>query len=428
MHNINTINDIRRIFIIIFERVFITIFKWTNPLYILLTPFAYIARLCHLVPILLNMKIRNKQTLTYNKYNIVALPSDSNFIQDRWQSFQYIEMKLNESWSVDKCKVLFDDWSMKNFKCKANFINYEGDVKEYIETITRKKPSQVIINAPHLIIYFKNKISIFLDHYFCDGLIIADLFKVVFYEDNISNLVFPKYRSYPFISDYCAIEYLARMSIESIKYPPLISGIGAKTYLMTETLKKNEELIWNRWTIYAHGIYNVYEALPQDVSYLRIGLTVGFDTDTTFGNNRTGLIIVVIKRSPINLSHNEKILNYMEQFKTQTLERYIDAHTCYDVIRSYNMSYVRSSKMARIVDIYFTSFYYKEGPKNFSGGIGGFVGTLNNSENVYICATSFGTTSYFTYVTNWSQLNLNKLINNGLSLKYEFDNNDPNQF
>jgi hypothetical protein len=118
----------------------------------------------------------------------------------------------------------------------------------------------------------------------------------------------------------------------------------------------------------------------------------------------------------------------MEQFKTQTLARYIDAHTCYDVIRSYNMSYVRSSKMARLVDIYFTSFYYKEGPSNIIGGIGGFVGTLNNSENVYICATSFGTTTFFTYVTNWSQLNLNKLINNGLSLEYEFDNADPNQF
>jgi len=428
MHNINTINDIKRLFIIIFERVFITIFKWANPLYILLTPFAYIARLTHQVPILLNAKIRNKEILTYNKYNIVALPSDSNFIQNRWQSFQYIEWTLNECWTVDKCKVLFDDWSMKNFKCKANFIESQGNVKEYIETITRKKPSQVIINTTHLIVYSKNTLSIFMDHYFCDGLIIADLFKVVFYEDNISNLVFPKYESYPFISDYCAIEYLARMSIESIKYPPLISGIGAKTYLMTETLKKNEELIWNRWTIYAHGIYNVYEALPQDVSYLRVGLTVGFDTDTTFGNNRIGLIIVIIKRAPINLSYNEKILNYMDQFKTQTLARYIDAHTCYDVIRSYNMSYVRSSKMARIVDIYFTCFYYKEGPKNFSGGIGGFVGTLNNSENVYICATSFGTTSYFTYVTNWSQLNLNKLINNGLSLKYEFDNNDPNQF
>jgi len=428
MHNINTINDIKRLFIIIFERVFITIFKWANPLYILLTPFAYIARLTHQVPILLNAKIRNKEILTYNKYNIVALPSDSNFIQNRWQSFQYIEWTLNECWTVDKCKVLFDDWSMKNFKCKANFIESQGNVKEYIETITRKKPSQVIINTTHLIVYSKNTLSIFMDHYFCDGLIIADLFKVVFYEDNISNLVFPKYESYPFISDYCAIEYLARMSIESIKYPPLISGIGAKTYLMTETLKKNEELIWNRWTIYAHGIYNVYEALPQDVSYLRVGLTVGFDTDTTFGNNRIGLIIVNIKRAPINLSYNEKIINYIEQFKTQTLARYTDAHTCYDVIRSYNMSYVRSSKMARIVDIYFTSFYYKEGPRNFSGGIGGFVGTLNNSENVYICATSFGTTSYFTYVTNWSQLNLNKFINNGLSLQYEFDNNDPNQF
>ena len=64
---------------------------------------------------------------------------------------------------------------MKNFKCKSNFIENEGNVKEYIETITRKKPSEVIINTTHLIVYFKNSVIIFMDHYFCDGLIIIDL-------------------------------------------------------------------------------------------------------------------------------------------------------------------------------------------------------------------------------------------------------------
>ena len=430
MYNINTFNDIKQLFIIIFEYLFITIVKWINPLYILLTPFAYIARLCHQLPILLNVKARtlNKQSINYNKYGTLTLPSDSNFIQDRWQSFQYIEWKLSEYMAIDKLKVIFDDWSMKNFKCKSNFIENEGNVKEYIETITRKKPSEVIINTTHLIVYSKNSVSIFMDHYFCDGLIVADLLKVISYEDNISTITFPKYKSYPLISDYCAIEYLVRMFHENIKYPPLINGIGAKTHLMTEIVKKNEQLPWNRWTIYAHGIYNIYEALPEDVDYLRIGLTVGFDTDTTFGNNRIGLIIVIIKKPPANLIYNEKILNYMEQFKNQTLARYRDANTSYDIIRSYNMSYVRSSKMTRLVDIYFTSFYFKEEARNFIGGIGGFVGTLNNTENVYICATSFGSTTYFTYLSNWKQLNLNKLTSNGLTMEYEFDNNDPNQY
>lgn len=430
MYNISTFNGIKQLFIIIFEYLFIIIFKWINPLYILATPFVYIARLCHQVPILLNVRARtlNKQSINYNKYNTLTLPSDSNFIQDRWQSFQYIEWKLNENITIDKLKVLFDDWSMKNFKCKSNFIENEGNVKEYIETITRKKPSEVIINATHLIVYFKNTISIFMDHYFCDGLIVADLFKVIFYEDNISTIAFPKYRSYPLISDYCAIEYFARMSIENIKYPPLINGIGAKTYLMTEIVKKNEQLPWNRWTIYAHGIYNLYEALPQDVSYLRVGITVGFDADTTFGNNRIGLIIVIIKRSPNNLIYNEKILNYMEQFKNQTLACYKDANTSYDIIRSYNMSYVRTSKMTRLVDIYFTSFYFKEKAINFIGGVGGFVGTANKTESTYICAISLESTTYFTYVTNWKQIDFNKLTSNGISLKYEFDNNGTNQY
>ena len=428
LNRLTTLNSLTTLTII--YRMFIIIFKWLNPLYILATPVVYIARLCHQVPILLNVKARtlNKQSINYNKYNTLTLPSDSNFIQDRWQSFQYIEWRFSEVCSVEKYMERADKWSMKNFKCNSNFVKCEGSVKEYVETITKKKPSQVIINTTHLIVYFKNRLVIFMDHYFCDGLIIVDLLKHLFYEDNISNIIFPKYINYPFISDYIAIEYFARMFHENIKYPPLINGIGAKTNLMTEILKKNEQLPWNRWTIYAHGIYNLYEALPQDVDYLRVGITVGFDTDTTFGNNRIGLIIVIIKRSPISLSYNEKILNYMEQFKNQTLACYRDANTSYDIIRSYNMSYIRSSKMTRVVDIYFTSFFFKEGHTHITGGVGGFVGTLNNTENVYICAISLGPTTYYTYLSNWSQLNLNKLTSNGLSLEYEFDNNDPNQF
>jgi hypothetical protein len=428
MYKINTFNDIKQLFITIFKWLLITIFKWTNPLYILLTPLAYIARLYHQVPILIKANSRKKQISSYNKYNIVALPSDSNFVKDKWQSFQYMEFNFPEGCDIDKYRVHLDTWSMKNFKCKANFINYEGQVKEYIETIIRKKPSQVIINSPHLIVYFKNKISIFLDHYFCDGLIIADFLKHLFSEDNISTITFPKYVSYPFISDYRAIEFLARMSIENIIYPPLINGIGEKTYLMSKIVKKNEELPWNRWIIYALGLYYVYEALPQDVDYLRIGLTVGFDSNTTFGNNRIGLIIVIIKRPHIGLSQNEKILNYMEQFKNQTLARYTDALTCYDVIRSYNMSYIRSSKMKRIIDIYFTSLFFKEGTPQSTGGVGGFIGKINNNEYMYISAMSYGPTAHFTYVTNWNQLKLSDLTSSGLSLEHEFDNNDPSLF
>ena len=411
----------------IIYKMFIIIFKWTNPFYILLTPFAYIARLCHKMPILLNSKARNMQSISQNKYNIVALPPDSNFIQDRWQSFQYLEWRFTDVWTRDKCKERFDEWSMKHFNCKSNFIENEGIVKEYVETITRKKPSEVIINSTHLIVYFKNTIVIFMDHYFCDGMTIADVIKQLFYEDNISSKAFPKYINYPFISDYIAIEFLGRMFFENMKYPPLINGIADKTYLMTELLKKNEELPWNRWTIYARGIYNIYEAL-QDVEYLRVGLTVGFDTDKTFGNNRIGIIIVIIKKPPDGLSYNEKILNYMEQFKNQTFTNMNDANTSYDIVRSYNMSYIRTSKMKRVVDIYFTSLFFKEEHTHNVTGIGGFVGKLNTAENIYISAISRGSISHFTYLSNWKQLNLNTLTSNGLKMEYEFDNNDPNQY
>jgi hypothetical protein len=137
---------------------------------------------------------------------------------------------------------------------------------------------------------------------------------------------------------------------------------------------------------------------------------------------------VIIKRTPINLSQNEKILNYMEQFKNQTLARYSDAHTCYDIIRSYNVSYIRTSKMKRIIDIYFTSLFFKEGTPQITGGVGGFIGKINNNEYMYISAISFGSTAYFTYVVNWCQLNITNLTSTGLCIEHEFDNNDPSLF
>jgi len=409
-------------------KLFIIIIRWTNPLYIVLTPFAYIARLTHQVPIILNARKRSMQTMTYNKYDMITLPCDANFIQDRWQSFQYIEWRFTDVWTRDKCKELCDNWSMRNFKCKSNFIENEGSVKEYVEAITRKKPSQVIINATHMVVYFKNVIVIIMDHYFCDGIIVDDLLTQLYYQNNTSNKVFPKYISYPLISDYMAIEFIGRRFIENIRYPPLISGLAHKTYIMSEIIKKNDLIPWNRWTIYAHGIYNIFEALPQTVNYLRVALTVGFDTDKTFGNNRIGVIIVTIMRQHVYLSYNEKILNYMEQFKTQTIANMSDAHTSYDILRSYNMSYIRSSKMQKVIDIYFTSLFYKQELSHSVSGLGGFIGALKNAENTYISAISRGSHTFFTYMSNWDQLDLNKLTSNGLTLEYEFDNQDPKQF
>jgi hypothetical protein len=118
----------------------------------------------------------------------------------------------------------------------------------------------------------------------------------------------------------------------------------------------------------------------------------------------------------------------MEQFKTQTIANMSDAHTSYDILRSYNMSYIRSSKMQKVIDIYFTSLFYKQELSHSVSGIGGFIGALKNAENTYISAISRGSHTFFTYMSNWDQLDLNKLTSNGVTLEYEFDNQDPKQF
>jgi hypothetical protein len=396
-----------------------------NPFYIALTPLAYVARLSHQLPMFLNPK-RNE--VLQDKYNMVSLPPDVNFVKDRWQSFQYIEWRFSEKWNCDECRQRSDDWCMNNFKCKSNFIANEGSsVKQYIETITRKKPSEVIKNSTHLIVYFNNILIAFMDHYFCDGIVLADFIKHMFKEEKLSNKVFPKYKNYPFISDYMAIEFTGRTFFDSLKYPSQIKDISEKTHTMTEIFRKTNDIAWNRWTIYAHGSYRIFESV-SDVDYLRIGLTVGFDSDKMFGNNRIGMIIVIIKRPPHNSTYNEKIMNLMEQFENQTMTRSYDANTSYDIIRGYDIGFIRKSKMKRVIDIYFTSLFFKEENTHNVTGVGGFIGAINNTEFTYISALTFGTLSHFTYVSNWKQMNLNALTSSGVTIDYEFDNQDPNQF
>lgn len=118
----------------------------------------------------------------------------------------------------------------------------------------------------------------------------------------------------------------------------------------------------------------------------------------------------------------------MEQFKNQTLKNMNDAHTSYYIVRSYNMSYFRTNKMKRVVDVYFTSLFFKEELTHNVTGVGGFIGTLNTAENIYIGALSRGSISFYTYLSNCKQLNINKLTSNGIVVEYEFDNDDPNQF
>jgi len=134
------------------------------------------------------------------------------------------------------------------------------------------------------------------------------------------------------------------------------------------------------------------------IDYLRVTITVGIDTDTEYGNNRIGGIIVLIKRpkdfATNTTSHN--IAQIADQFKIKITASYTDAMTSYDILRSYDTSFLREYSRKTFTDIIFTT--YKVDGQQFSNlqqGIGGFFG----KENFYINACTINDTCHFTYIT-----------------------------
>ncbi len=96
-------------------------------------------------------------------------------------------------------------------------------------------------------------------------------------------------------------------------------------------------------------------------------------------------------------------------------------------MRGYDTRYIRNYKCKKY-DIIFTSLYFKEEITSLERGLGGFVGNLSDCEYLYINAITNGTITNLTYVSNLKQMNYETLTNDGMTIEYEFDNNDPGQY
>jgi hypothetical protein len=82
----------------------------------------------------------------------------------------------------------------------------------------------------------------------------------------------------------------------------------------------------------------------------------------------------------------------------------------------------------KTIDIVFTALYFKEEITQLERGLGGFVGTFSDYEFLYINTVSTGSATNLTYVSNLKQMNYDILVNDGMTIEYEFANNDPQQF
>jgi len=391
-----------------------------NPIYYAISPISMLFRGIHCLPILVKPKPKNIGE--FNKYAESSLPCDVTFHKDEYISFQFLQYKFKNQEFMTTLPTKLDTWSQKHFFCDANIETSNESIADFVINIVKIKPSERIGNKTHLFVMFPSikGLVCLLDHYYCDGIILFDVFKHLFPEITI-NLPFPKYMYYPLLSDAFAVEYVTRNLYDFYKKPTLITQHGDKTHLISRIILKKKSSYWNRWSNYALNLLTVFEC-TTGLEYARVALSVGIDTDFTFGNNRIGCIIVFIEKPPEQLSRKSKIKHLMRQFESKVTLNYKDCITSYDIVRSYDTTSLRRLATTTGIDIFFTSMFVPIKIDVIQSGIGAFIGNEYNYSLFYINSMTLDDASYTTFTTNWSEFNHKKYISEfDAKLIYTFD-------
>ena len=191
--------------------------------------------------------------------------------------------------------------------------------------------------------------------------------------------------------------------------------------VLSRVITKSGSYYWNRWSNYASNILPVFEC-TEGLEYARVALTVGIDTDSTFGNNRIGGIVVLIEKPPEKMSYKSKLRHLMKQLEEKVTQNYKDFISSYDVIRSYDTTLLRKFTSNTGVDIFFTSMFSPVEVNSIAFALGAFIDNDYDFPSFYINSNTLCDTNYTTFTSNWKQFNHTKYIKDfGAKLIYTFE-------
>jgi hypothetical protein len=343
---------------------------------------------------------RNK----YNKYNKRNLSTEVTFSEDNYNTFCIIQYKL-KNMNIDELKKKLDKWAYINFKLPLNVKIIHEESNKYINNLYKTtKPSHVIINTTHLILFFPKEdvVIALLDHYYIDGFIFFSYYQYLL--DIKYEFKLPKYKYIPLVSDILVIQYFAKL-IPKLIFIRSQFLTDDKSQLMTKTVYKNDYDKWDRWTLYSIVFYEVFKYC-ETIEKFTLALTVGINTDQNKGNNRIGAIIInLIKPNNFNNnSYSDNCKNIELQLKKKISKNYKDSIISYDILRSYPISSMRSNIFDNYLDIIFTSTPKLEKKPMIVNGFGGFMGREITNKKLYISANTFDDMSIISYsvtTKNW---------------------------
>jgi hypothetical protein len=427
----------------IMERSFELLKKSTEKLHvghILVAPLVSTARIVTQIPVLLESIIDGRDTSipTLRGSSMNPRPSDVVFERDDWGSYQCATINLNPEWFnemlVPNIEYRMDAWSNRWFgrSDTVKYTTFAGSLDQARQWLCGSAPSSILGDRSHIIIVIPKAYTILgmFDHYSCDGGPIFDMFKSIFDLPDVKSPPFPPYQYIPLLTDMVTTEFVCRVGLDSIVRPSLIRDFSPDRLTCTKsTIHKSDQPIdrWNRWGNYSECILRVFERFegsrsdlgdpafagntpntgsePPPVArnkpaYLRICLTAGIDTDCVYGNNRIGCIAVTIDRPTDTLSRLDRLNFIGDQFKSQCTANFCDAMSSYDLMRGFDMRFIRKFASSSIFDITFTSFRFDHDAPMMKSGFGGFIGQVDHPY-MYINSITTSDRSLLSYSTNW---------------------------
>lgn len=346
-------------------------------------------------------KKQQKNRETYNKYTEVAYPSDIVFQKNNWGFFQFMKFYFNNIEQEILVKRLsswaFDTWSLSlNYRIIENTTSNEYCRHLYHNT----NPKSEIINTTHLVIFFPNEkmIIVFMDHYYCDGIIMFNMLKYLTnHNDKLPSI---KYKYISFINEIFMNNFIFKNYIKKLLKPSNIDYSGEPVFLSEEFDKDTlgNDVPWNRWSIYARALMHVFNCCPKQVKNLNIAITVAIDIDSSIrnGNNRIGIIIINIQK-PNNFYEN----NYKQNFaklskvlKDKIMSNSKDAISSYHLMNTYPTHRLRNY-FSQNIDLILSAFKINDYIPQITKSEGGFFGP----QKFYIGACTFKSRCHLTIST-----------------------------
>ena len=304
--------------------------------------------------------------------------ADDNFRQSGWGGYQFGLTNLSKlsdtefDEHVSQSKKLFDEYTFEHSK----FITVDNYYK-YLEELFKQLP-HLIEDARTFIIFVSHSekiIGTVANHAVCDGII---LYKILGIMNNFTdNLVVPKYKRIPIMSEMLVLSYVARMGYKSLKSSVLKEKVESNSTLGDKetinrrfvTLTKLNKM--KRFAIYAKVFEMLYAALDPNITTLRFAFTIAWNDSQTHCKNRIGVIVLDVPR----LSSIKETEAYLEE---NLKKNQYDALSSYELVKSYYVPSLRK-RMANRVDGVFSAFKINKDIPGYTSGFGGFCGDLSAS-------------------------------------------------